>query len=187
MFKSKKVENEWKREWRKKNSDKVKAAQKKYYQANKEKRIANTRKWEEDNPERVLAKRRKRQPKIKEWKKNNPDKVRAGYRRQRYGVTPEHYDQMVEDQDNKCAICGKPETVVDYRTGKLRSLSVDHDHDTNTPRQLLCRRCNSGIGMFEDNIKLLEVAIQYLRKHEELSEKRTRHGRTNKAATSESR
>ncbi len=165
MFKTKEEARAYHTRWRSENSEKVRIAQKKYYKANRKKRLENTRNWEQRNPDKVALSRKKRQPKIKQWKKANPDKVRAGYRRQRYGITPEQYDEMLREQQGLCAICKKPEIIRDYRTGELRSLSVDHNHLTNTPRQLLCRRCNSGIGMFDENIDLLSAAIQYLKKH----------------------
>ena len=169
MFKTKEQANEFARKWRQENPEKIKMAQKKYYDANREKRLANTRSWEERNPERARNNRRRGQPKRKEWKKANPDKVRAGYRRQRYGITPERFEELVRLQNNLCAICHKSETVVDYRTGELRALSVDHNHETDQPRELLCRRCNSGIGMFDEEVELLRSAIQYLEKHSNAS------------------
>jgi hypothetical protein len=41
---------------------------------------------------------------------------------------------------------------------------VDHDHETNKIRGLLCSRCNTGLGLFFDNISNLENAILYLKK-----------------------
>jgi len=55
---------------------------------------------------------------------------------------------MLKDQDNKCAIYGKPETVMDKRTDKVKALSVDHNHETNKNRGLLCSSCNMKLGLF---------------------------------------
>ncbi len=38
-------------------------------------------------------------------------------------------------------------------------------NETSKPRGLLCSTCNSGIGMFDDNPALLELAAEYLRKY----------------------
>ena len=66
---------------------------------------------------------------------------------------------MSEAQDNRCAICGCSDTT------KARRLAVDHDHETNTVRALLCHHCNTGLGNFGDNIGLMWKAIRYLSKH----------------------
>ena len=76
-----------------------------------------------------------------------------------YGITPEYYDLMAEKQDNKCGICRQEERV------ENKYLCVDHDHETNVVRGLLCHACNIGLGKFEDNIERLESAIDYLKKH----------------------
>jgi hypothetical protein len=84
---------------------------------------------------------------------------RANFKR--YGMTWKHFDELLEEQDGKCAICGQPETAT--RNGIVRRLCVDHIHEGNIPRGLLCARCNSGLGYFKDDVELLEKAIFYLR------------------------
>lgn len=41
---------------------------------------------------------------------------------------------------------------------------MDHDHETNQIRGLLCFTCNTALGKFLDSEKLLEAALTYLRK-----------------------
>lgn len=74
-----------------------------------------------------------------------------------YGITPEQYEELLKSQDGVCAICGG--TCI---TG--RRLSVDHDHETNKIRGLLCSRCNFGIGQL-DTIEKLNNAVKYLEKY----------------------
>ena len=69
-----------------------------------------------------------------------------------YGITLERYREMQEEQLGQCAICGK---VSD-------TLFVDHDHASGQVRGLLCRDCNTGVGMFGDCTSNLERAIDYL-------------------------
>lgn len=82
-----------------------------------------------------------------------------------YGITPEEYDAMVEAQNGVCALCGRGETRVDPRNGKLYGLAVDHDHVTNNVRGLLCHSCNLSIGQLQDDPDLLRRAADYIELH----------------------
>jgi hypothetical protein len=79
----------------------------------------------------------------------------------RRGITVEQYNSMVLDQDNKCKICNRAETRKN-RNGETGRLSIDHCHNSNKVRGLLCHNCNTGIGKFFDDIELLKNAISYL-------------------------
>lgn len=77
-----------------------------------------------------------------------------------FGITVEQYDQMLADQDGRCKICGSDKSTGRWDTGFL---CVDHDHETGKIRGLLCSTCNSGLGMFKDNLPILESAVKYLK------------------------
>jgi len=79
----------------------------------------------------------------------------------KYGITLEDYNIMFLKQEGKCAICGTHQRDL---KGKL---NMDHDHITDKVRGLLCRKCNWGLGQFNDRASLLEKAIIYLDKYEE--------------------
>lgn len=79
-----------------------------------------------------------------------------------YNITYTEFINLLEKQNNKCAICNKEETAKE-RNRKIRMLSVDHCHKTGKVRGLLCRQCNIGIGNFFDSIELLEKTIKYLK------------------------
>ena len=66
-------------------------------------------------------------------------------------------------QDGKCAICGLLETTT--HKGRLRRLSVDHDHVSGRIRGLLCGACNTGLGSLEHDLDKLDAAIRYLEIH----------------------
>ena len=89
--------------------------------------------------------------------KRNMHRVRL---RLRYGMTPEQYDELIEKQGGRCAVCGTAHPV---KGSSNRGWHVDHDHVTGKVRGLLCNSCNRGIGLLQDNPELLEKAAAYLR------------------------
>ena len=99
------------------------------------------------------------------YRANNLTKVRRGEAdtqlRNDYGITLQDYEAMYKTQNGKCAICGKEPK---NGRGILRKLYVDHCHQTNRVRGLLCHSCNMGIGLLDDSLELLFSAIEYLKK-----------------------
>ena len=91
-------------------------------------------------------------------------KRREGYMRdfnlKRYGLDFAEYTEMFNKQKGCCKICNKHLSEVDK--GKKKALCVDHCHDKNIVRGLLCDKCNRGIGLLNDNIEILQKAIDYL-------------------------
>ena len=97
--------------------------------------------------------------KWREANKEELDRYRKDWSlKKTYGLTIEQYNDMFENQEGCCDICGK------HQSEESRALSVDHCHDTGAIRGLLCNNCNSGIGKFSDNIEVLEKALNYLRR-----------------------
>ncbi len=110
------------------------------------------------------TKRKWRQtPKGKEqmicWSRS--DKRRDNVLKRIFGITLDDYNNMLLSQNSRCDICKKHQSEFKQR------LAVDHCHKTNKVRGLLCFPCNTGIGRFGDDIKMLEAAIAYLKKHNE--------------------
>ena len=75
-----------------------------------------------------------------------------------YNIDLDTFKSMLKKQNNKCVICGN-----EFKNSK--SIHVDHNHKTGNVRELLCSKCNTGLGMFYDNIESLANAIKYLKKH----------------------
>ncbi len=96
------------------------------------------------------------------WKSSDPDRInsaaRASKRKSRmvthYKITAEEYDVLVLNQKNKCAICFEDFT---------KTPNIDHCHLTGNVRGLLCKDCNTGLGMFKDSIENTQTATNYLK------------------------
>jgi hypothetical protein len=87
------------------------------------------------------------------------DKQRTYLLKKKYGITPEEYDKMLEDQNYSCYICHIHEDKLD------RSLAVDHCHTTGKVRGLLCGSCNRFLGKINESIETVERMLEYLKSH----------------------
>lgn len=78
----------------------------------------------------------------------------------RYGITTEEKEKILKDQKGKCAICETP--VSDpYKA------NIDHSHKTGKVRGILCNNCNTALGLFKEDFKILGEAMLYLQKEED--------------------
>ena len=92
----------------------------------------------------------------KKWIKSDTGRVlfreaQKRYKRKKLGFTEDLYKALIELQGDKCAICTAP--LADLRC-------ADHCHETSTPRGLLCRSCNLGLGHYEKNQKKYGLRIE---------------------------
>lgn len=76
----------------------------------------------------------------------------AWERAHKYNITHEAFTLLFAMQGGHCALC--PATKV----------GVDHNHRTGCVRGLLCKKCNSGIGMLGDDLRSVQFAADYLRR-----------------------
>jgi len=51
------------------------------------------------------------------------------------------------------------------QNGAPETLVIDHDHETGKARGFLCRKCNYGLGAFDDDLSMFRRAAQYLDRH----------------------
>ena len=77
-------------------------------------------------------------------------------KKSKYGLTEKEYKNLFVKQNNRCAICGCEFT-------ENNKGFVDHNHKTKKVRGLLCTKCNTILGMANDNISILENSIKYLK------------------------
>lgn len=80
----------------------------------------------------------------------------------RYGVTLEHCEQLLFEQNGRCAICDISLPRLDAPKKLRKQVNIDHDHDTNVVRGILCPKCNMALGFFSDDPSLLTRALEYL-------------------------
>lgn len=100
-------------------------------------------------------------------RKGNTHRV-VSYRyniKQRYGLTEDQFSALYYDQNGCCAICDVGlENIFEGTEGEQPA--IDHCHDTLEIRGMLCRKCNSGIGLLGDTLDGVLKAVEYLTKFE---------------------
>ena len=110
--------------------------------------------------------------KINKWRKGwradnrkgNKEKVSEQIRRYNlkrvHGITLEEYNELFIKQEGRCAICGK------HQSELKTSLHVDHNHETDEIRGLLCMQCNIILGWYEileNDLELVEKVLKYIK------------------------
>lgn len=128
-----------------------KAYSAKWYQLNKEKRNAQAAKYYQEHKQEHNLRN-------KIWRENNKERNRINGRannlKRNHNITLEEYESWWNKQEGKCAIC---------KQSNKRILEVDHNHKTGKIRGLLCGNCNKAIGLLDDNPKLFESGVEYLK------------------------
>lgn len=148
-----------------------------YYEAHREQRLIQMRKYHKSHPEQARAQvraynathRKEKNAATRKWCKNHPDAVRAAnkeynvFHRVQIGVAciRRTYKVSIEEaarlyavrQTGICAAC--------KGNRSNRVLDIDHDHDTNAVRGLLCHKCNLALGHMAENPEWLQNLTDY--------------------------
>jgi len=152
------------RRYRDTHREKIAEQRKIYNLKNRKALNASHLAWKKKNIERVneynrawsAEYRKNNKQNIKEWfmawDKNTKQYKKNATLKHVYGITLEDYENMYISQEGKCITCHKFYEV----------LCVDHNHLTGKVRGLLCRNCNTALGVINDNIVILENMIVYL-------------------------
>lgn len=114
--------------------------------------------WREEGESRKTFYARKQASQIAK----HPEFQRRRHLIRKFGITPERYDEMLQEQGGVCAICKNPERRHGKTPGTPMSLAVDHCHTDGHVRDLLCFRCNSVIGAIEESREMLGAIGAYL-------------------------
>jgi hypothetical protein len=131
-----------------------KARGKAYYAANRKeiaekyrgKQKSGWKSWHKRNPDGH-----------KKWAAENRRHIRNFQLKKNHGITLDQYESMAAAQCHKCAICD-----ADAASNRRGVLAVDHCHETDRVRGLLCNKCNLLLGLCDDNLNVLHAAILYL-------------------------
>lgn len=115
-----------------------------------EKRKETLRKYN-NSPERKI--------KTKEYYQNNKHRWKK-YTYEQYGITEEIFNKMLQSQNHSCYTCGKHKDDVGSK-----GLCIDHCHETNTVRGLLCGPCNTALGLLKEDIEIMKKLINYVEKN----------------------
>lgn len=76
---------------------------------------------------------------------------------------------MYRSQGGVCAVCNQPERARTVTGKHVRRLSLDHDHESNMARALLCSSCNAALGYIQDNLTIARSLVRYLEKHKPIN------------------
>ena len=144
--------NARKRLWWAKHRNRLSAERTKTYNEpeNRKRHLDQKRAYYQKHREAIRAR-----AKLRRLTKPNALENERSYRlNYHYGLTPEDYRIMINQQAGKCAICRR-----------ISKLSVDHNHVTRKVRGLLCAHCNHLLGNAREDQFILHSAINYLQSH----------------------
>ena len=150
--------------WRAHNREWLLEEKRQDYRENKTKYNALGRLWRKANPERKreLNRRHKRlnPQSAYRWDRANPKRIKRikdkYHLRIKYGLTTAERDAMYQMQNQCCAICKKAIPPSGNHN------HIDHDHELNKVRSILCARCNHIVGILENFPDLVAAAQKYI-------------------------
>ena len=129
-LRDKEKQKEYHRQYYIKNRERVKEYHNKYYQEHKDQ-------WHERYKKRY----------------RDPLKRRDSELRNKFGITLEDYNILLDKQKGCCLLCNR------HYSELVKALAVDHNHTTGKIRGLLCGPCNTRLGWFETSRDLI---LKYL-------------------------
>lgn len=84
------------------------------------------------------------------------ERNRINSRKSQTGFTPQLWQLAIQLQESRCAIC---RISLDP---KSKQTHADHCHRTKKPRGVLCSKCNTALGLLNDDIDVITRAAAYL-------------------------
>jgi hypothetical protein len=105
------------------------------------------RAWSRAHPENITAR-------WKRAKERNPNVSRERVLR-KYGLTLDSFEALFQKQKGKCRGCLSPLI-------RGRATHIDHCHNSNKIRGLLCNNCNLAVGMLSDDPTRMRRLARYV-------------------------
>ncbi len=84
----------------------------------------------------------------------HPETLRSYKLKTKYGISISEYEELYKSQNGKCFLCESKD-----------NLCVDHNHISGKVRNILCKKCNTALGMVNDNSSLLRKMADYIERH----------------------
>jgi hypothetical protein len=101
-------------------------------------------------------------------RRENPERTKRENRstniRRHRGMTEALFDRMFVEQQGRCGMCSQSMRADGKKCAS--SAHIDHNHTTGKVRELLCHRCNTGFGLFDEDVEVLSMAIAYALRHQ---------------------
>ncbi len=131
-----------------KDPEKAKINKKEYYAKNKEKMLLYRKQYHEEHV----------------------DEYRNWHLKKKYGITLEQKNQMVIDQQGLCGCCHKPLGI------NTRFICVDHSHKTDIIRKIICKNCNTVLGVMNEDPQMFLYLHEYAQYCNELDKQKMIRG-----------
>lgn len=137
------------KKYRDNNPDKIKETNRNSYLNKRDVRLSIQKKYYEINKDKVREYRKK-------WLQQNPFYSKNNDLNRKYGITIDQFRLMLNEQNNKCPVC-------ESTFNKKNIPYVDHNHITKKVRAILCRNCNTSLGLMKESTIILKNMIAYLK------------------------
>lgn len=124
------------KKWYNANKDRTLEQASRNYFLKKEEKSAANKKWRDNNKEHITAYRLKNKERYKIWHRTKKDKL---------------YSLATRPRSPVCEICDEKAQTV-----------YDHDHKTGEFRGWLCHKCNRFLGWIDQDLSRLEKIRGYL-------------------------
>jgi hypothetical protein len=141
-------QREYQREWKKRNPNKVLEYRKRHYGKYREYYSERAKRLNAENPEKRIALWRS-------WSY-------SARLKQKYGLSVAQFESLLQEQNHCCKICKNPFT-------NPKNRHVDHCHEANYVRGILCNKCNLAIGLLQNSPIVALEAAHYLAQPSEMS------------------